>query len=333
LIWFRFEEDDIAHDVNVVNYGSFTNLLAKYVGTVAPPRYGPGKVRKGEFFENQASGAVVITSPNCEQGGTDFSHDYALTPGDMTIELWFKSGYGAYYSYAGTDWNLDYPRLFSNCNGTSGFGAARVYFEAAQYGIGAGISSGTDAQYDSYMWPFHPGWDPNADPNHNTGPADYQWHHAVMTIDTNDTDGHDPNIDPPLTVEFYLDGALLSSRLYDPNDPNVTGILGPEFRQFLIGAEGSSGNRYNDFYGTFDEFVIYSYVLPADRIVVHYQQGLAAESWVPGNCEQIFEQGWNMPGDYTADCYINFEDIVDLGNDWWRCNEPNDSSCEKPWLE
>jgi len=334
LIWFRFEEDDIGHDVNVVNYGSYTNLQAKYIGAAVPPRSDSGKVRKGVFLENQASSAILITSPNYEQGEPDFSHDYALTPGDMTIELWFRSGYGSHYYDAGTGWNLDYPRLFSNCNGTGSFEAARAYFTASQYGIGAGIDTSSPEQYSNYMWPFHPGWDPNADPNHNTGPADYQWHHAVMTIDTNDTDGHDPNTDPPLVVEFYLDGALLSSRLYDPIDPNITGILGPEFREFLIGAGGNSDNIYNDFYGAFDEFAIYSKVLPVDRVIAHYQQGLATESWVPvGNCEGIFKYGWNLPGDYNADCYVNFKDFAYLSNNWLRCIEPNDANCEKPWLE
>ena len=334
VIWFRFEEDDIGHNVNVVNYGSYTNLQAKYIGATEPPRSGIGKVGKGVFFANQASSAILITSPNYEQGEPDYSHDYALTPGDMTIELWFRSRYGSDYFNAGTGWDLDYPRLFSNCNGTGSFAAARAYFTASQYGIGAGIGMSSPEPYLSYMWPFHPGWDPNADPNHNTGPADYQWHHAVMTIDTNDTDGHDPNTDPPLAVEFYLDGALLSSRLYDPIDPNVTGILGPEFREFLIGGEGDSGNIYNDFYGAFDEFAIYSKVLPVDRVIAHYQQGLAAEPWGPGEtCEDIFKLGWNIPGDCNADCYVNFKDFAYVGNNWLRCIEPSDESCEKPWLE
>jgi hypothetical protein len=153
-----------------------------------------------------------------------------------------------------------------------------------------------------------------------------------MTMDTNDTGGHDPNTDPPLIVEFYLDGALLASKVFDPIDPNATGILGPEGYEFMIGADGSSGNRYNDFYGTFDEFAIYSEVLPVDRIIVHYQEGLNGTPWTPESCEQIFEQAWNMPADLNADCSVNFMDIVDIGNDWMRCNEPSDGDCEKPWL-
>ncbi len=30
---------------------------------------------------------------------------------------------------------------------------------------------------------------------------------------------------------------------------------------------------------------------------------------------------------------VNFADYSILANDWWRCVEPNDPSCEKPWLE
>jgi len=29
---------------------------------------------------------------------------------------------------------------------------------------------------------------------------------------------------------------------------------------------------------------------------------------------------------------VNFTDFSILANDWWRCNEPDDYSCEKPWM-
>ncbi len=58
----------------------------------------------------------------------------------------------------------------------------------------------------------------------------------------------------------------------------------------------------------------------------------ATEPWKPETCEQIYKYGWNLPGDFSADCYVNFKDIKDIGDDWWRCNEPGDRSCEHPWI-
>ena len=64
----------------------------------------------------------------------------------------------------------------------------------------------------------------------------------------------------------------------------------------------------------------------------HYQERLASSPWMPEDCVQIFEQGWNMPADFSGDCYMNFQDYAILALDWWRCNEPGDDSCEHPWL-
>jgi hypothetical protein len=115
--------------------------------------------------------------------------------------------------------------------------------------------------------------------------------------------------------------------------------MGPEFREFLIGSEASSGNRYNCFTGTMDEFAIYDHVLSAERISLHYAEGLAAEPWAPENCEQIFEQGWQMAADLNRDCKVNFMDMKDIGYDWWRCmrygyppTTGGDETCEHPWL-
>ncbi len=52
----------------------------------------------------------------------------------------------------------------------------------------------------------------------------------------------------------------------------------------------------------------------------------------PETCEGIYACGWALPADKNGDCRVNFLDFVVLGNDWWRCIEPDDASCEKPWL-
>jgi hypothetical protein len=116
----------------------------------------------------------------------------------------------------------------------------------------------------------------------------------VTTFDVNDSS---PN-SPPVVLQFYLDGVLLNSSTQDPNeDLERDGILGPEFREFLIGSEATSDNRYNCFKGTLDEFAVYNYILPADRILIHYLEGNAAQSWTPETCEQIYKYGWNKPAD------------------------------------
>jgi hypothetical protein len=189
----------------------------------------------------------------------------------------------------------------------------------------------------------HPGWNPQADPNWATGPADGYWHHVVATFDVNDTGGHDPNIDPPTALQFYLDGALLNTALHDVNATlSMDGILGPEFREFLIGCEASSGNRYNCFRGVLDEFALYDHILSPERIYIHFQEGLAAAPWMPQNCDQIYLMGWEMPADLNHDCKVNFNDMVVIADDWWRCmrygypkapqpGTGGDASCEHPW--
>jgi len=337
LIWFGFEQDDIAHDVNVVNYGSLY-VDAKYVGH--NPHFAPGKVGKGVFLQDTGDEAVIIFSPNYIPPPPplplppDYSHLYALTPGDMSVEVWFRAR--PFYEY-NEDGELNWARLYSN-NGTyNNKDSARTYLTASGYLTGAG-SQGTYAE--TYLYTEHPGLDPCAPDPNLTGPADGEWHHVVVTYDVNDTGDHDPNTDPPIVIQFYLDGILLGSRLLEPNAVlNIPAIMGPEFREFVIGADGSydrersisDGERWNCFLGTLDEFALYDHILPQDRIIIHYQEGMAAQPWVPENCEDIYTFGWNISADKNGDCYVNFKDIIAIGEDWWRCIEPTDESCEKLW--
>jgi hypothetical protein len=319
LIWFRFEEE-IGRDVNVVNHGS-RYVEAKYVGH--NPHFAPGKVGKGVYLHDTGDEAIIIFSP-AYTGGANYSHLYALTPGDMSVEVWFRAR--PFYEY-NEDGELNWARLYSN-NGTyNNKDSARTYLTASGYLTGAG-SKGTYAQ--TYLYTEHPGFNPSAPEPSLTGPADGDWHHVVVTYNVDDID---PNNSPPVVIQFYLDGALLGSRLIDLDAMiNTTGIMGPEFREFVIGADGSSdGERWNCFLGTLDEFALYDHVLPQDRIIIHYQEGMAAQPWVPENCEDIYTFGWNISADKNGDCYVNFKDIIDMSKDWWRCIEPIDESCEKPW--
>jgi len=335
VIYFRFEQDDIAHDVDVDNSGSKT-VTAKYWGAAQPqPRYAAGIAGKGVFLNDETANTVVINAPAYDSGDENYDHLYALVPADMSVEVWFRSR--PYYEYS-EGGELNWSRLFSN-NGTwTNLQSGRVMLTYNAYGIFGGGGSG---EGDNAMWCEHPGFTPQADPNQDTGPADREWHHAVTIYDVNDDGPHnDPNVDPTIVMQFYLDGVLLGTRLQDPCTPlGRDGIMGPEFREFLIGAEASSGNRYNCFRGTMDEFAIYDHVLSAERISIHYQEGLAAKPWTPENCEEIFEQGWQMAADLNRDCKVNFMDMKDIGYDWWRCmrygyppTTGGDETCEHPWL-
>ncbi len=324
LIWFRFEEE-IASDVNVVNYGSLA-VEANYVG--ADPYFAPGKVGKGVFLHDETDEAIAIFSPDYDGTGGDYSHGYALTPADMSVELWFRC----------VDWDdgwieggeLNWFRLYQNCGTHSNKDSVRTYCTYSAYGTGAGMEG--DASWgQTYLWTNHPGFDQNADPCQATGVADGDWHHMVATFDINDTE---PNL-PGIVMQFYIDGALLGTRTQEVNDPcGINAVMGPEYREFLIGTEGStSGGRWNCFHGTIDEFALYDHILSQERILVHYLEGTAEPGWKPETCAQIYKYGWNKPADKSGNCRIGFEDMKDLGIDWWRCIEPTDDSCEKPWLD
>jgi hypothetical protein len=324
LVWFRFEVDNIATNVPVTNDGSKT-VDANYIGP--NPFFAPGKVGKGVFLNGlgaQAADAVCIFAENYTTEIGDYSHSYALTPADMTVEVWFRSKPNSEYSESGPH---GWARMFSN-NGTwQNIESARAHITDGDYTITGG-SQGEES--DGCLYLRDPSFDTDAPDPNSTGPGDGDWHHMVYHFDTNDVD---PN-SPPLTLRVFLDGALLGEREVAPGaQPDATGVLGPEFREFIIGAEASSANIYNALRGTIDEFAVYGYCLSEERIAEHYKEGYEADPWKPQTCTQIYKYGWNKQADKNGDCYVNFLDVVAMGNDWMRCNEPSDGGCEKPWLD
>ena len=326
LVWFRFEVDDIASNVPVTNSGSKA-VDANYIGP--HPFFAPGKVGKGVFLHGsgtEAGEAICIFADNYSPGIGDYSHSYAITPGDMTVELWLRTRPDDEYA---AGYNFAYARMFSNNGGWTYMEGPRAHYTPGAYSIVAGSqeSDDRDCPYFYFEDPSYDAGDP--DPN-ATGFGAGGWHHLVYIFDCNDADP----CSPPLNLQIYLDGALLGEVEVAPGlQPNMTGVLGPEFRQFIIGSENATGGLYNCLRGTIDEFAIYGYILPEERIAEHYKEGWEAASWIPETCAQIYQYGWNKPADKNSDCYVNFLDIVAMGNEWMRCNEPSDGNCEKPWLD
>ncbi len=322
LIWFRFEEE-MGEDVNVVNYGSLA-VEANYIGP--DPYFAPGKVDKGCYLSGSPGWeCICIFSPGYDGTGGDNSHSYALTPGDMSVELWFRSELQEDYEQGGaTGW----ARLYSNNGNWRYMEGGRSHLTGNGYSIVAGSQKDDDRDCP-YFYFEDPKYDPNTPDPCDTGPGDHKWHHVVAMFNVNDVDVNSP----PLTMSLYVDGALLGSTLMEPNvSESITGVLGPEFREFLIGAEATSAGRYNCLKGTVDEFALYGYLLSPERIALHYREGMAGVPWVPETCEQIYKFGWEKSADKSGNCRIGFEDMKEMGIDWWRCIEPSDGSCEKPWL-
>ena len=52
---------------------------------------------------------------------------------------------------------------------------------------------------------------------------------------------------------------------------------------------------------------------------------------VPTNCAEVIADGYNVPGDANADCYVDILDIKAIAEDWLKCVEPDDMSCQFPW--
>lgn len=63
---------------------------------------------------------------------------------------------------------------------------------------------------------------------------------------------------------LYLDGVYVA----DSNE-NTSGLTWP-YQRITIGAEGNTGNLYNEYIGKMDEFAIYGGVLAAGQIAAHY---------------------------------------------------------------
>jgi hypothetical protein len=49
------------------------------------------------------------------------------------------------------------------------------------------------------------------------------------------------------------------------------------------------------------------------------------------NCEQVIAYGYGLDGDVNEDCYVNYEDLKGIVEDWGNCNDPCDCEIEDVW--
>ncbi|MBN1435836.1 MAG: exo-alpha-sialidase [Sedimentisphaerales bacterium] len=54
---------------------------------------------------------------------------------------------------------------------------------------------------------------------------------------------------------------------------------------------------------------------------------------IPTTCAEAIAAGYGLAGDFNDDCRINLLDLAMLAENWLRCIDPTDNSCERPWWE
>ncbi|MFA5293614.1 MAG: LamG-like jellyroll fold domain-containing protein [Phycisphaerae bacterium] len=235
--WLRFEsETPIDSAVNGANhwvgYGSAASIVSK-VGGVGNSVLLNGTNGAGVYGVALAKGP---NAPPLVNGSyAVYGDQYALVPGDITIEMWYKtlpvgqpqpSDYGLFFQQHGSYTHEPCAPAVSNATGQ-----IRVFG-----GSGAGYT-GVNPRFDR------------------------QWHHLVVTYDANYLG--DPDA---MFVKVYMDGEWKD----DTNFTAARSILGPELSHMLIGAQNDMGNTYNLIPAYYDEIAIYDGLLSADRIAAHY---------------------------------------------------------------
>lgn len=49
------------------------------------------------------------------------------------------------------------------------------------------------------------------------------------------------------------------------------------------------------------------------------------------DCQDVLDNNLGYPMDLNSDCYVNFEDLSVLAQQWLWCNDPADSNCTPTW--
>jgi hypothetical protein len=53
----------------------------------------------------------------------------------------------------------------------------------------------------------------------------------------------------------------------------------------------------------------------------------------PNSCAQAIAMGFKNAADLNKDCYVDFKDMVELSENWIKCNDPEDENCWKSWRD
>ncbi len=152
-----------------------------------------------------------------------------------------------------------------------------------------------------------------------TGILDGQWHQVVVTYDENEVD-----LGGSLGLQMYVDGALrAATTIYDPVNKRAKqgnsfgdGTNNGVFYTFMLGCANNVGYGYNSYGGWMDEVAVYSGILSAERVAVHYA------AWQPRDCEDVLARGLKYPGDMDGDCDVDFYDYAIFAQGWAQCNDP-----------
>jgi hypothetical protein len=242
---------------------------------------------------DQKLNSYVAVTRSTSIGYTDVSNDYAFAPDDITFELWYKnpppprvqSRYGMIFQQIGA--YTQEPK------------APGMGFDANELRILCGT-----------QW-----WWPGA----TLPPEDQDWHQFVVTYDE-----QYGNQAGQMQVQFYMDGTFVNSIVVSDVNERLQAKLGPELISLYIGIANDRGYGYNGISGYVDEFAIYSGVLAADKIALHYS------AFQPQTCQEAVERGYGKTGDINGDCKVDFLDFADMAVDWMVCNDPQDD-CIQNW--
>lgn len=127
-----------------------------------------------------------------------------------------------------------------------------------------------------------------------------------------------------LRVTHHYDAAKVILYLDDANEP---------FRNNSYGAMVDYGYDGFGIGGGTDAFPKnweIDYIRYADEPVFGAPGPPIAE--VATNCEEVYELGNGIDGDFNEDCYISLPDFAGFVDSWLQCNNPADpNNCEKPW--
>ena len=262
---------------------------------------------KALYLDNSASGSKPRAYVWNNYGGTTFREfpgwtdlwgdAYALAPGDITFELWVKSAPGV----TSEKW----ANIFQQIGGWTHEPNAPLL----------GLTDGNNPSIAGLRVGGGSEWWYTGVP----APLDGLWHQIVITYDENE-------VDPggSIGIQLYVDGSLANSvTIFDPNGHQA--LLGPEFYTLLIGAANNVGYGYNSFGGYIDEFAVYSGILSAERVAMHYA------AWQPKDCADVWARGLGMKGDFNGDCKVDFYDYAVFATEWRTCNTPGGSGCGQNW--
>ena len=68
-----------------------------------------------------------------------------------------------------------------------------------------------------------------------------------------------------------------------------------------------------------------------DNLLVAYDNLKIVVSGPPQNCDEAIAQGYEIEGDLTDDCKVDFDDIESLAGTWLDCMVPGEAGCLTPW--